>query len=182
MNDSLILTLCLQENTLLISNALIEQLGAPSLMQVRISESDKSLLVQPCEYGVRGAIVIPENRSYQLEIPADTLMRRIRRLTAWTDDNPRVLCGVYIPQLNAVYFSLDDAQYAILQPAPGTQTDAALDVAIDETMASTLPMREGPEASVASQSDTEDDMPMDEPVYGGDEYALAGVEGGDLNG
>ena len=67
MNDSLILTLCLQENTLLISNAIIEQLGSPSLIQIRMNEADKSLLVNPCEYGVRGAVVVPGNRKYQLE-------------------------------------------------------------------------------------------------------------------
>ena len=34
------------------------------------------------------------------------------------DNNPRVLCGVHIPQLNAVYFGLDTAQFAVLQPPP----------------------------------------------------------------
>ena len=53
MNDSLILTLGMQENTLLISNAIIEQLGSPSLIQIRMNEEYKSLLVNPCEYGVR---------------------------------------------------------------------------------------------------------------------------------
>lgn len=133
MNDSLILTLCLQENTLLISNAIIEQLGSPSLIQIRMNEADKSLLVNPCEYGVRGAVVVPGNRKYQLEMPDRSLIRRIQRITEWQDDNPRVLYGVFIPQHNAIYFSLDTAQYAILQPAPGTDD-------------STLPSREGMEA------------------------------------
>ena len=104
MNDSLILTLCVQENTLLISNAIIEQLGSPSLIQIRMNEEDKSLLVNPCEYGVRGAVVVPENRKYQLEMPDRSLIRRIQRITEWPDDNPRVLCGVFIPRLNAIYF------------------------------------------------------------------------------
>lgn len=139
MNDSLILTLCMQENTLLISNAIIEQLGSPSLIQIRMNEEDKSLLVNPCEYGVRGAVVVPENRKYQLEMPDRSLIRRIQRITEWPDDNPRVLYGVFIPRLNAIYFSLDTAQYAILQPAPDRQDDAA-------TNDSTLPSREGMEA------------------------------------
>ena len=79
---------------------------------------DYSLLVQPCEYGTRGAIVVPDRQMYQLETPADTLMRHIRRITGWMDNNPRVLCGVHIPQLNAVYFGLDTAQFAVLQPPP----------------------------------------------------------------
>ena len=126
MNDSLILTLCMQENTLLISNAIIEQLGSPSLIQIRMNEEDKSLLVNPCEYGVRGAVVVPENRKYQLEMPDRSLIRRIQRITEWPDDNPRVLYGVFIPRLNAIYFSLDTAQYAILQPAPGQTTPPSL--------------------------------------------------------
>ena len=170
MNDSLILTLCLQENTLLISNAIIEQLGSPSLIQIRMNEADKSLLVNPCEYGVRGAVVVPGNRKYQLEMPDRSLIRRIQRITEWPDDNPRVLYGVFIPQLNAVYFSLDTAQYAILQPAPGSQDDSQTDTTTDETMSSTLPMREGPEAC---------EIPL---INSEIADAPAGGEDGDLNG
>lgn len=118
MDETLMLTLCMEENTLLISNGVLDQLGSPPLIQIRISESDRSLLVQPCEYGTRGAIVVPDRQMYQLETPADTLVRHIRRITGWMDNNPRVLCGVHIPQLNAVYFGLDTAQFAVLQPPP----------------------------------------------------------------
>ena len=152
MNDSLILTLCMQENTLLISNAIIEQLGSPSLIQIRMNEEDKSLLVNPCEYGVRGAVVVPDNHMYQLEMPDRSLIRRIQRITEWQDDNPRVLYGVFIPQHNAIYFSLDTAQYAILQPAPDRQDDAA-------TNDSTLPTREGMEA--VTQPPTDDAVPKE---------------------
>ena len=181
MNDSLILTLCLKENTLLISNAIVEQLGFPALIQIRISESDRSMLVQPCEYGIRGAIVIPDNQSYQMEMPAGTLIRRIKKITEWTDDNPRVLCGVFIPPLNAIYFGLDTAQYAILQPTPGTEPvfmyeDGQGSVQFD------IP--------VASGDETGDDQPpMTTSLYindnlsaEGDMIDSTGVEGGDLNG
>ena len=118
MNEALMLTLCMEENTLLISNGVLRQLGSPPMIQIRISESDRSLLVQPCEYGTRGAIVVPDRQMYQLETPADMLVRHIRRITGWMDNNPRILCGVHIPQLNAVYFGLDTAQFAVLQPPP----------------------------------------------------------------
>ncbi len=182
MNDSLILTLCLRENTLLISNAIIEQLGSPSLIQIRMNEGDKSLLVTPCEYGVRGAVVIPENRMYQMEMPDRSLIRRIRRITEWQDDNPRVLYGVFIPRHNAVYFSLDTAQYAILQPAPGAQDDAITDTTTDDTMSSTLPTREGLEAVVpplADECQIEPGGTMDTNAI---TEAPAGGEDGDLNG
>ena len=82
MNDSLMLTLGLEENTLLLSNDVLRQLGSPPMIQIRISESDRSLLVQPCAYGTRGAIVVPDRQMYQLETPADTLVRHIRSLGA----------------------------------------------------------------------------------------------------
>ncbi len=181
MNDSLILTLCLQENTLLMNNAIIEQLGSPSLIQIRMNEADKSLLVNPCEYGVRGAVVVPGNRKYQLEMPDRSLIRRIQRITEWPDDNPRVLCGVFIPRHNAVYFSLDTAQYAILQPAPGSQENSRTNTTIDNSMSSTLPMREGPEACEIPMIDGGDGSaaPMENNEIA---YAPVGGEDGDLNG
>ena len=114
-------------------------------------------------------------------MPDRSLIRRIQRITEWPDDNPRVLYGVFIPQLNAVYFSLDTAQYAILQPAPGSQENSTTDTTTDDTMSSTLPTREGPEAC---------EIPL---IDGGDgsvaamenneiAYAPAGGEDGDLNG
>ena len=182
MNDSLILTLCLQENTLLISNAIIEQLGSPSLIQIRMNEADKSLLVNPCEYGVRGAVVVPGNRKYQLEMPDRSLIRRIQRITEWPDDNPRVLCGVFIPQLNAVYFSLDTAQYAILQPTPGSQENSTTDTTTDDTMSSTLPMREGLEAVAPSTTDEGDYGAVEAMKNENIIEAPVGGEDGDLNG
>ena len=193
MNDSLILTLCQQEETLLINNAIVEQLGSPSLIQVSISESDRSLLVRPCEYGVRGAIVIPENLTYQLELPADTLIRRIRRVCDWTDSDPRVLCGVYIPQHNAIYFSLDAAQFAILQPVPEMQnrnatgmadstTENTTDSMTNDTHSSTLPMREGLEASALSREAQDNGITVYDAVDNGGGFSLAGAGDGDLNG
>lgn len=147
MMENLIMTLCLEENTLLISEALIDQLGSPSLIQIRINEKDQSLIVQPCEYGVIGAIVIPENRSYQLEFPADTLVRRIRKIMEWADNEPRVLPGVYIPQHNVVFFSLNDAHLAILKPVPSASPVlSAPSDTVGQSEASTLPSREGLEA------------------------------------
>ena len=182
MNDSLILTLCMQENTLLISNAIIEQLGSPSLIQIRMNEEDKSLLVNPCEYGVRGAVVVPENRMYQMEMPDRSLIRRIQRITEWPDDNPRVLYGVFIPQHNAIYFSLDNAQYAILQPAPGTQDDATADTTTDDTMSSTLPTREGLEACETVTKNDGGDGSVAAVETSEITDAPAGGEDGDLNG
>lgn len=182
MNDSLILTLCMQENTLLISNAIIEQLGSPSLIQIRMNEEDKSLLVNPCEYGVRGAVVVPDRHMYQLEMPDRSLIRRIQRITEWPDDNPRVLYGVFIPRLNAIYFSLDTAQYAILQPAPGTQENSTTDTTTDDSMSSTLPAREGMEAVVPSTTDVGDHENGGSLETNDITEAPAGGEDGDLNG
>ena len=198
MNDSLILTLCLRENTLLISNAVIEQLGSPSLIQIKMNEADKSLLINPCEYGTRGAVVVPDNHQYQLEMPGRSLIRRIQRITEWPDDNPRVLCGVFIPQHNAIYFSLDAAQYAILQPVPDTDDstlpareglEASIQPSTDEaaTNDSTLPTREGLEASIQPPADDAETDCISGLADGSNTIAGVTVDGadskdGDLNG
>ena len=194
MNDSLILTLCLRENTLLISNAIIEQLGSPSLIQIKMNEADKSLLINPCEYGTCGAVVVPDNHQYQLEMPGRSLILRIQRITEWPDDNPRVLCGIFIPKHNAIYFSLDAAQYAILQPVPGTDDstlpapeglEASIQPSTDEaaTDDSAIPTREGMEASTKLLPDEENNRAgeiMED--YDIDADAPVGGKDGDLNG
>ena len=116
--ESLILTLCLEEDTILVSNAVFERLGHPRLIQMLINDERRSILIQPCEYGAREAIVIPDEPMYQFETRGHSLLRRIRRLTGWSDNTPRVLYGRYIPNPSLIIFDLNNAQLAELQPLP----------------------------------------------------------------
>ena len=118
MKDPLLLTLCLEEDTILVSNAIFEQLGHPRLIQMLINDDKKALLIQACSYGDREAIVIPDEPMYQFEAPGQSLLRRIRRLTRWSYNTPRVMYGRYIPNPRVIVFDLMSAQLAQLQPAP----------------------------------------------------------------
>ena len=118
----LLLTLCLEENTILVSTAILECLGNPRLIQMMINDEMRSLIIHPCKDGDRESILIPESTIYQFEYPGQSLLRRIRRLTKWRDTNPRAVYGTFVPQINAVVFDLLNAQVAILQPNPDEQS------------------------------------------------------------
>ena len=114
----LLLTLCLEENTILVSTAILDCIGNPRLIQMMINDEKRSLIIHPCKDGERESILIPDTLMYQFEYPGQSLLRRIRRLTKWPDTNPRAVYGTYIPQINAVVFDLMSAQIAILQAKP----------------------------------------------------------------
>ena len=49
------------------------------------------------------------------EVSGHTLLKRIRSLTGWTDDRPRVIYGQYIQSHNVMVFDLKTAQISRLQ-------------------------------------------------------------------
>ncbi len=112
----LMLTLCQKEEMVLVSAGTLGCLGYPRQIQILINEDLASLLVQPCAEGARESVLIPEEPLYQFEMPGRSLIRRIRRITKWRDDRPRVLYGLHLPQPNAIVFDLMLAQIAVLQP------------------------------------------------------------------
>ena len=95
----LLLTLCLEENTILVSTAILDCIGNPRLIQMMINDEKRSLIIHPCKDGERESILIPDTLMYQFEYPGQSLLRRIRRLTKWPDTNPRAVYGTYIPSL-----------------------------------------------------------------------------------
>ena len=122
----LLLTLCLEENTILVSTAILDCLGNPRLIQMMINDEMRSLIIHPCKDGDRESILIPESPMYQFEYPGQSLLRRIRRLTKWRDKSPRAIYGTFVPQINAVVFDLMSAQVAILQPSPTDAPDTSI--------------------------------------------------------
>ena len=73
------------------------------------------LLLQACTVDDREAVVIPPDIMMQFEMSGHALLKRIRRLTGWNDDKPRVIYGNFIPSHNAIVFDLHTAQLAKLQ-------------------------------------------------------------------
>ena len=113
--EPLMLTLCLEEDSILVSRAILETLQHPKQVQMLINEERQMLLLQACTVDDREAVVIPPDIMMQFEMSGHALLKRIRRLTGWNDDKPRVIYGNFIPSHNAIVFDLHTAQLAKLQ-------------------------------------------------------------------
>ena len=109
------LTLCLEEDSILVSKAILETLEHPKQVQMLINEERQMLLLQACTVDDREAVVIPPEVRIQFEMSGHALLRRIRRLTGWSDNRPRVIYGNFIPTHHAIVFDLRAAQPATLQ-------------------------------------------------------------------
>ena len=108
--EPLMLTLCLEEDSILVSRAILETLQHPKQVQMLINEERQMLLLQACTLDDREAVVIPPVLMQQFEMSGHSLLRRIRRLTGWTDNYPRVVYGSFIPTHCAIVFDLRTAQ------------------------------------------------------------------------
>ena len=115
MKEPLMLTLCLEEDSILVSKAILEALERPKQVQMLINEERQMLLLQACTVDDREAVVIPPDTIMQFEMSGHALLRRIRKLTGWTDNTPRVVYGNYIAPHHAIVFDLHTAQPAELQ-------------------------------------------------------------------
>ena len=117
--EPLMLTLCLEEDSILVSRAILEALNHPRQVQMLINEERQMLLLQACTVDDREAVVIPPVLMQQFEMSGHSLLKRIRRLTGWTDDRPREICGDYLPAHNVIVFDLMTAEPARLQSQLG---------------------------------------------------------------
>lgn len=104
--EPLTLTLCLEEDSILISRAILDALGQPRQVQMLINDEQKMLLLQACTVEDREAVVVPQQPLSLFEMSGHSLLKRIRKLTGWTDNRARVLCGNYIPTHRVIVFNL----------------------------------------------------------------------------
>ena len=110
----LTLTLCLEEDSILLGEAVLDALGHPRQVQLLINEEQKMLLLQACTVDDREAIVIPPLTLDSFEMSGHALLKRVRRLTGWNDNCPRVVYGSFIPAHCAIVFDLRTAQMSPL--------------------------------------------------------------------
>ena len=108
--EPLTLTLCLDENSILVSRAILEALEHPKQIQMLINDERKMLLLKACTIDEREAVVIPPEIQLQFEMSGHSLLKRVRRLTGWTDNTPRAICGSFLPAHQAIVFDLTAAQ------------------------------------------------------------------------
>ena len=114
----LTITLCLEEDSILLSEAVLEALGHPRQVQLLINEEQKMLLLRACTVNSREAIVIPPMTLERFEMSGHALLKRICRLTGWTDNLPRVISGSYIPAHCAIVFDLHTARPSSVRIPP----------------------------------------------------------------
>ena len=167
-NNNLILTFCLAENTILVSKSIFEALGSPKLVRMRINDEERAMVIEACEYGDYGAIVIPEEMQFQFETPGKSLLRRIRRITGWPDDLPRAVYGTFLPALNMIHFDLMAAMYAVLTdvtPSSDIESSFAENGSANaENTASVIDPDSGVDSAMNSSIDATMDSAMDSSV------------------
>jgi len=120
-NNTLVMTLCPEEKSILLNKTVLDQLGQPRQVQLLINEEQGMLLLKACSVEDREAVVIPQIPPDQFEVSGASLLKRIRRLTGWNDNCPRQIQGFSIPEYQAIAFDLRTAVPVQLMPSGGGQ-------------------------------------------------------------
>ena len=110
MMEPLTLTLCFQDDLVLLNASIIEILEHPKQVQILINDEEKMLALRVCSVEDPQAIVLPKGMTQEVEIGGRVLLKKIKKLTGWSDDQTRVLYGDYMPSHQAVRFRLMEAE------------------------------------------------------------------------
>ncbi len=108
--EPLMLTLCLQDDSILLNSSIIEALEHPRQVQILINDEEKMLVLRACTIDDQQAVILSSGTVMQVEIGGRMLLRKVKKLTGWQDDQTRVLFGEYLPSHQAVRFNLMDAR------------------------------------------------------------------------
>lgn len=122
-DELLVMTLCPDEESILLNKNVLDQLEQPRQVQILINESQGMLLLKTCTVEDREAVVVPQFPHDQFEVSGASLLKRIRRLTGWTDNRPRQILGIAIPEHHAIAFDLQTAVPVQLKPSGGGLPD-----------------------------------------------------------
>ena len=104
------LMLDLKEDSLYMGRDVLELLGSPRQIQMMLNKEQKKLLLQACTIDDREAVVVPPQPSLFFQMSGKSLLKKIRKLTGWNDDRPRILYGEKVPGHAAVIFDLKTAE------------------------------------------------------------------------
>ena len=106
MND-LILTFSIEEGTMEMNKGVIEALGTPRQVQIRIDKDACQLMLRACSLTEDQAVVVQNDDVPQ--VGGRRLMKKIGELAGWKDQERRYVYGVAVPEYNAVVFNLLDS-------------------------------------------------------------------------
>ena len=108
--DELVIGFDFAEHTLVLSDSIIEVLGHPEYIQLRLDEENCLLMVRACEQGEEQAVIMEPG---MLEISGRSVMKKVKQMLRWNNNSPRLAYGVLLPAYNAVLFDLHDAELAV---------------------------------------------------------------------
>jgi hypothetical protein len=106
---SLLLTLNFKEDAMMLNEGILNELESPKQVQILLNEESKMLALRSCDMDSSQAVLLPAERTLQVEIGGRSLLRRIKKMTGWKTDQPRVCIGSPVPEYRAVCFALEDA-------------------------------------------------------------------------
>lgn len=109
MSSSIILTLNLIDDSILLNEGILDALDWPRQVQVMVNKDSKMLLIRACSVEDEQALVMPSDHVLQFEISARSFLKGIRHVVGWDDDQPRMCYGEYLPAHQAVRFNLIEA-------------------------------------------------------------------------
>ena len=106
---TMLLTINMKEETLMINDGVLDILDHPKHVQIMMNDEEKMLLVRPCDINSKHAVVLPDERTVQVETGARSLLKKIKKIAGWKTDEPRVCPGIDLPEYQAVCFDLTEA-------------------------------------------------------------------------
>ena len=110
MSSPIILTLNLEEDSILLNEGVLNALDWPRQVQLLINPELKQLMLRSCTVDAAQAVVIEPDETQQFEISGRALLKKISRLVGWEDRRPRMCYGEYLPAHQAVRFALAAAE------------------------------------------------------------------------
>ena len=110
MSSNIILTLNLEEDSILLNEGILNALDWPRQIQLLINTETKQLVLRACTVEDAHAVVIEADNTQQCEISGRRLLKKISHLVGWEDKQPRMCRGEYLPAHQAVRFNLADAE------------------------------------------------------------------------
>ena len=111
-NEELAVVLDLKEDSIYVGQEVLEALGAPRQIQMMINPQQKKILIQACTVEDRDAIVVPPQPMLFFEMSGQSLLKRIKKITSWSDDQSQILYGERVPGYTAIVFDLMTAEAA----------------------------------------------------------------------
>lgn len=112
----MVMTLCMEEGSILLNKSILYHLGQPKQVQLLINVDQHMLLLKACTIEDREAVVIPPVPMEQFEVSGPYLLKKICKMTGWDDIRPRQIVGRFIPEYTAITFDLNSAVPVKLAP------------------------------------------------------------------